>query len=275
MEGRADLHMHTIHSDGTLTPSELVRRGKSAGLTTISITDHDHVGGIDEAKAIGEELDVDVIAGVELSAAVDEQDIHILGYFIDTNNQDLLDHLAFFRYERKKRAERIVGKLNDLNVPLKLESVLEQAGNGSVGRPHIANALLDEGLTETYNEAFLKYIGFGKPAYEKKYQVSPEAAIKLISSAGGLSFIAHPGNSLDEKVILELINEGVDGIEVIHPSHSPDRTAYYNGIVNEYFLLASGGSDFHGGKKNDHEAFGRYYISDLQVDIMRRRLQRA
>ncbi len=275
MEGKADLHMHTTHSDGTLTPGELVRRGKSAGLTTISITDHDNVGGIDEAKAIGDELDVDVIAGVELSAAVNEQDIHILGYFVDTKNQDLLDHLAFFRYERKKRAERIVGKLNNLKVPLKLESVLEQAGNGSVGRPHIANALLEEGLTETYNEAFRKYIGFGKPAYEKKYQVSPEAAIKLISSAGGLSFIAHPGNSLDEKVILELINEGIDGIEVIHPSHSPERAAYYNGIVNEYFLLASGGSDFHGGKKNDHEAFGRYYISDVQVNIMRRHLQRA
>jgi len=275
MEGKADLHMHTIHSDGTLTPGELVRRGKSAGLTTISITDHDNVGGIDEAKAIGDELDVDVIAGVELSAAVNEQDIHILGYFVDTKNQDLLDHLAFFRYERKKRAERIVGKLNNLKVPLKLESVLEQAGDGSVGRPHIANALLEEGLTETYNEAFRKYIGFGKPAYEKKYQVSPEAAIKLISSAGGLSFIAHPGNSLDEKVILELINEGIDGIEVIHPSHSPERAAYYNGIVNEYFLLASGGSDFHGGKKNDHEAFGRYYISDVQVNIMRRHLQRA
>jgi 3',5'-nucleoside bisphosphate phosphatase len=273
MEGRADLHMHTIHSDGTLTPIELVKRGKSAGLTTISITDHDNVGGLNEAKAIGDALGIEVIAGVELSAAVEEQDVHILAYFIDIRNQDLLDHLAFFRYERKKRAERIVGKLNNLKVPLKLESVLEQAGSGSVGRPHIANALLEEGLTETYNEAFLKYIGFGKPAYEKKYQVSPQAAIKLISSAGGLSFIAHPGNSLDEKVILELINEGVDGIEVIHPSHSPDRTAYFNGIVNEYFLLASGGSDFHGGKKNDHEAFGRYYITDVQVDMMRRRLQ--
>jgi len=273
MEGRADLHMHTIHSDGTLTPIELVKRGKSAGLTTISITDHDNVGGINEAKTIGDELGLEVIAGVELSAAVDDQDVHILAYFIDIKNQDLLDHLAFFRYERKKRAERIVGKLNNLKVPLKLESVLEQAGSGSVGRPHIANALLEEGLTETYNEAFFKYIGFGKPAYEKKYQVSPQAAVKLISSAGGLSFIAHPGNSLDEKVILELINEGVDGIEVVHPSHSPDRTAYFNGIVNEYFLLASGGSDFHGGKKNDHEAFGKYYITDVQVDMMRRRLQ--
>jgi predicted metal-dependent phosphoesterase TrpH len=274
MEGRADLHMHTIHSDGTLTPPELVKRGKSAGLTTISITDHDNVGGINEAKTIGDELGLEVIAGVELSAAVDDQDVHILAYFIDIKNQDLLDHLAFFRYERKKRAERIVGKLNNLKVPLKLESVLEQAGSGSVGRPHIANALLEEGLTETYNEAFFKYIGFGRPAYEKKYQVSPQAAVKLISSAGGLSFIAHPGNSLDEGVILELINEGVDGIEVIHPSHSPDRTAYFNGIVNEYFLLASGGSDFHGGKKNDHEAFGKYYITDVQVDMMRRRLQR-
>lgn len=272
MGGKADLHMHTIHSDGTLTTSELMERAKRVGLTTISITDHDNTRAIDEALALSAALGIEVISGMELSASVGDHDIHILGYFFDHTHRGLLEYLSFHRQERVKRAERIVGKLNDLKIPLTIESVFEQAGNGSVGRPHIANALLGEGLTETYHEAFSKYIGFGKPAYEKKYQVTPREAIELIASAGGISFIAHPGNNIDEKVMVELINQGVDGIEVIHPSHSPERVAHYKGITNEYFLLSSGGSDFHGGRKNDAEVFGKYFISDDEVEMMRRRL---
>jgi hypothetical protein len=273
MDGKADLHMHTTYSDGTLTADELLQRAKEVGLTTISITDHDNVGAVEGAINAGKALGIEVIPGVELSAMVGEQDIHILGYFLDHKSQSLLDYLAFFRIERVRRAERIVGKLNDLKIPLKIESVLEQAGAGSVGRPHIANALLEEGLTDSYNEAFSKYIGFGKPAYQKKFQVSPQAAIELISSAGGLSFVAHPGNSIDEKVLLSLIHDGVDGIEVIHPSHSPERVSHYSGIVSEYFLLASGGSDFHGGKRSDYDSLGQFYITQRHVEMMRRHLR--
>ncbi len=272
MVGKADLHMHTIHSDGMLTTRELMERAKNVGLTTISITDHDNTSAIDEALRLSAEYDIEVIAGLELSAAFDEYDVHILGYFFDHTHNGLQEYLTLYRHERVKRAERIVEKLNDLNIPLKLETVLEHAGAGSVGRPHIANALLEKGLTGTYHEAFFKYIGYGKPAYEKKYQVSPREAIELIASAGGVSIIAHPGNMLDERVMVSLIKQGVDGIEVVHPSHSPERTAYYKGIANEYFLLTSGGSDFHGGRKNDHEVFGRYFISDEEVAVMRRRL---
>lgn len=272
MEGRADLHMHTTHSDGAFPTEEIVRRAKGAGLTIISITDHDNVAAVDEGIEAGKACDIEVIPGVELSAEVGEQEVHILAYFFDHKNQHLLDYLTFFRTERMKRAERIVEKLNDLNVPLTLDAVLERAGTGSVGRPHIATALYEEGLTDSYHEAFFKYIGNGKPAYEKKYRVSPQAAIELIASAGGLSFVAHPGNSLDEAVLLEFINEGVDGIEVVHPSHSQERVMHYSGIVNEYFLLASGGSDFHGGRRNDQELLGKYYVSPDHVQEMRRRL---
>jgi len=272
MAGRVDLHMHTVHSDGTLTTRELMARAQAVGLTTISITDHDNTGAIAEALALSDEFGIEVIAGTELSATFGGYDIHILGYFFDHTNAELQRYLQLYRDERLKRAERIVEKLNDLNIPITLEAVLEKAGTGSVGRPHIANALLEEGLTETYHEAFYKYIGFGKPAYEQKFQVSPREAIELIASAGGISFVAHPGNSLDEKVLVELIKQGVDGIEVVHPSHSLERTAYYKGIANEYFLLTSGGSDFHGGRRNDAEVFGRYVISDEEVEMMRRRL---
>ena len=269
--GRADLHVHTTFSDGTLSPYQLLMRAQSVGLTTISITDHDNVGALDEAFGVGRQLGLEVIPGVELSASVGEQEIHILGYWFDHTNLQLRDFLSFSRSERLRRAERIIEKLNDLNIPLTMESVLEQAGSGSVGRPHIAHALLEEGITGTYNEAFFKYIGNGKPAYEKKFHVSPEAAIELIASAGGVSFVAHPGNSIDEQMLLDVIRTGVDGIEVVHPSHSPERVAHYGGIVDEYFLLASGGSDFHGGRRNDQEVFGKYYIPEEQVELMRRR----
>lgn len=275
MSDRADLHLHTIHSDGTLSPEELVRRASAGGLSTISVTDHDSVGAIDAARAIGQELGVEVISGVELSVSVADQDVHILAYFFDHTNRNVLDHLEFYRYERIKRAERIVGKLNELNVPLRIESVMEKAGNGSVGRPHIANALVQEGLTGSYNEAFLKYIGHGRPAFERKTRVSPRAAIDMISSAGGLTFLAHPGTSVSEEVLMGLIKDGIDGIEVVHPSHTQERVEFYRGIVSEYFLLSSGGSDYHGGGRSDNGSLGRYFISVQEVDMMRRRLDLA
>jgi hypothetical protein len=167
---RADLHLHTTYSDGALSPETLIRRAHAVELSIVSITDHDNVGGLDEAIEAGRSLGVEIVPGVELSVALNEKDIHLLAYFFDYNNQKLLDYLTFFRYERLKRAERIVQKLNDINVSLKMDAVLDQAGIGSVGRPHIASALLEEGLIETYHEAFLKYIGVGAPAYEKKYR---------------------------------------------------------------------------------------------------------
>jgi predicted metal-dependent phosphoesterase TrpH len=275
MDGKADLHVHTTFSDGSLSPREIVELAKNAGVTTISITDHDHIGALDEARQVGRTLGVDVIPGVELSASVEDQDIHILGYFIDCANDRLLDYLSHLRTERFKRAERIVEKLNELNVPLPFNAVLEQAKHGSIGRPHIANALVDEGLIEFYYEAFVKYLGAGKPAYEKKFHISPREAIDLISSSGGLSFIAHPGNGIDENLLVSLINDGVDGIEVIHPAHSPVLVSYYRGIASEYYLLTTGGSDFHGGRKNGMDLLGRYTIPEAEVEIMRCRLRPA
>ena len=270
---RADLHLHTTYSDGALTPNEMIQRAYAAGLSVVSITDHDHVGAIDEAIEAGRKLGIEIIQGVELSVVLNEKDIHLLAYFFDHTNRKLLDYLAFFRSERLKRAERIVQKLNEINIPLKLDAVLDQAGIGSsVGRPHIASALLEEGLTGTYHEAFLKYIGFGAPAYEKKYQLSPTEATKLISQAGGLSFLAHPGKYTTDMELSELIKTGLDGIEVVHPSHNEARQEFYRGVVHQYFLLECGGSDFHGGKKNDDDTLGVYTVPVDVVEDMRNRL---
>lgn len=272
MEGKADLHTHTTHSDGALSPYDLISKAKDAGLPIISITDHDSVSALEEAVEIGKKLGVEIIAGMELSTTFNDQEIHILGYFVDYHSKTLLDALAVFRGRRRKRAERIVDKLNRMNIPLKLESVLANATGDSIGRPHIANALVNEGHAESYHEAFSKYIGDGKPAYEKKEEYSLEDTVRLIAEAGGLSFLAHPGRSMNEALLFHLIKAGLDGIEVVHPSHSPDLVRYYRGIVGEYCLLESGGSDFHGGAKGDESLFGRIGIPVAAVDVMRRRL---
>jgi predicted metal-dependent phosphoesterase TrpH len=272
LDGKADLHLHTTFSDGALSPRELVQKARNAGLTTIAITDHDNVGALEEAVEWGASMGVEVLPGLELSASMGERDIHILAYLFDFKNRNLLEYLEFFRKERLKRAERIVQKLNKINISLEFDAVLEQAGIGSVGRPHIANALVEQGMIGTYNEAFEKYIGDHGPAFEKKFQVTPAEAFKLISSSGGLSFLAHPGKYMTELQLSDVIRSGLDGIEVVHPSHNENLRAFYREVVNQYFLLESGGSDYHGGKKNDDYAFGRFVVPMSVVEAMRRRL---
>lgn len=275
LPGRADLHSHTIHSDGVLTPEQLVRKAHSVGIAVLSITDHDNVAALDEAGECGKPLGVDIVPGLELSASLGDKDIHILAYLFDPKNERLNEYLEFFRRERLKRAERIVRKLNQINIPLKLDAVLDQAGIGSVGRPHIASALVVGGHIGSYHEAFEKYIGVGAPAYEKKYQVSPQEAVRLVALAGGVSFFAHPGKYTTEADLVQLINVGLDGIEVVHPSHSPSMQAHYRRLANQYFLLESGGSDFHGGRKNDDAVFGSYTVPLHVVEEMRRRCFRS
>lgn len=271
MSSKIDLHIHTNHSDGFYSPIELIQKVKSIGLDTISITDHDNLSAIYEASSVGKELGIEVIPGLEVSSDIGDREVHILGYFIDPDNKELERYLKFFREERLKRAIRIVNKLKSLGFVISIEDVLEQAKNSAIGRPHIAQAMLEKGLTASYYEAFNKYIGNNGPAYEKKVHVSPQSIIKIINDAGGLSFIAHPGN-MPESLLKELIEEGIDGIEVIHPSHNAHQVKFYRGIVNEYFLLESGGSDFHGGKREDEENLGAYYTSLPVLEAMRKRI---
>jgi predicted metal-dependent phosphoesterase TrpH len=272
MSKRADLHIHSLYSDGVLSPIEIVTRAKRAGLDIISITDHDSVGGLEAAIEAGRDIGIEVISGIELSANQNGFEVHILGYFIDYKNKELASSLAGFRNERLKRAQRIVGKLNDLKIPITIESVLGHVTGDSIGRPHIANTLVEGGHADSYHQAFDKFIGDGRPAYEQKWNFSPEETVRLISQAGGLSFLAHPGKSMSEEMIIQLIKAGLDGIEVVHPCHTPDLVYYYKGIVDEYCLLESGGSDFHGGELGDEGTFGQYSIPISAVDLMRKRL---
>ncbi len=270
---KTDLHMHTFHSDGYYSPEKLIEKAKNQGIKILSITDHDSVNGFSEATQYAEKFGIEVIPGVEISTDIRDTEVHILGYFVDPNNKDLEHYLNFFREERHKRAIRMVNKLNILGLDITIDDVLVFAKDSALGRPHIAQALLAKGQVKSFFEAFYKYIGNHAPAYERKVHLSPQSAFKIINDAGGLSFIAHPGN-MPEILIKELIDAGVDGIEVIHPSHSPEQVKFYRGIVIEYFLLESGGSDFHGGKREDDENLGKYYTSPKVVDTMRTRLVR-
>jgi len=268
---KTDLHMHTNFSDGFNSPESLIEKANNRDIKILSITDHDNTNGISEAVEFANKYGIDIIPGVEISSDIRDTEVHILGYFIDPKNPDLEHYLNFFREERYKRAIRMIKKLNVLGLNINIEDVMVFAKNSAVGRPHVAQALLAKGQVKSFFEAFYKFIGNHAPAYERKVHLSPQSAFKIISDAGGLSFIAHPGN-MPEILIKELIDAGVDGIEVIHPSHSPEQVRFYRGIVNEYFLLESGGSDYHGGKREDDDNLGKFFTSSKVVETMKTRL---
>src|SRR5574341_1421394 len=175
-----DLHAHTNHSDGLLPPERLVQLAAAAKLRAIALTDHDEVGGIEAALAVGNQLGVEVVSGVELSVAHQGYDIHILGYLIDFRHPRLLEVLHYFREERVHRVHRILEKLNQLGHPVPLEAVMRKAGVGSIGRPHIADALVESGRVPTYQEAFNRFIADGKPAFVPKVRISTEQAVAII-----------------------------------------------------------------------------------------------
>ncbi len=267
-----DLHMHTTCSDGALSPQELVKKAKQVGLSAISITDHDNLAAVEEARPIAEALGIELIAGVEVSTAYEEHDIHILGYFVKTTHSALSDYLAHCRKQRLERTARMIERLNKQGVKIRIEQVLKKASGGSVGRPHIAAVLQEHGYVQSYNEAFLKYIGTNCPAYEKSVEIQPAEVISLINEAGGLSFLAHPGRQVPDHTVRYLIDHGIDGLEVVHPSHDELHQEYYRNIANEYFLLMSGGSDYHGVKPQDEEHFGKVHISYSWLQKMKNRL---
>jgi predicted metal-dependent phosphoesterase TrpH len=269
IESGADLHTHSLHSDGACTPEVIVARAAELGIRILSITDHDSVSGIEEATQAGRRLGVTIVPGIELSATLEHREVHILGYFVDIANKKLQQAISVFREDRLRRAERMVKKLNGLKAPVTMASVQEQAGSASIGRPHVAKALVAGGFVESYYQAFVKYIGDNGPGYEPRAIVTPEQQVELIANAGGLSFVAHPGRSMTEEELVTLIKAGVDGIEVIHPSHSPDLVKHYKEITNQYYLLQSGGSDFHGGLRGDDDQFGRFMIPAETVQRMR------
>lgn len=251
-----DLHVHTNCSDGLLTPGQVVEKAKEAGMSAVGISDHDTADGLPEAFEVGVKVGVEVVPGVELSSQFRKRDLHVLGYYFDSENERLKKHLKLFRDERFRRAERMVQKLQEIGVGIEIEEVAKKSTGCSIGRPHIAEVLMEKGYVETFQDAFKRYIGYGAKAYVEKYKISPQEAIALIAEARGLSFLAHPGPIVNDNMIFDLIKAGLDGIEVIHPNLSSNRTEYLQQIARTHGLLVSGGSDCHGGRE------GLYQLGD-------------
>jgi predicted metal-dependent phosphoesterase TrpH len=244
---KIDLHVHSTYSDGVHTPAALVEMAYERDVIGLSIADHDCVDGIQEAVEAARGKGIEVIAGVELSSEYQGKDLHILGYGFDPAHEELGEMLRRFRETRERRGLKIVENLQEMGVDLDPADVLAKNLNGSLGRPHIAELLVEHGYVYSHSEAFARYLGEHSPAYVQKHKITPAQAINYIHSARGLAFIAHPGYYLEEESNLhELISFGFDGIETIHPNHSANDVVRLTAIAGKYGLLMSGGTDFHG-----------------------------
>jgi predicted metal-dependent phosphoesterase TrpH len=243
---RLDLHIHTTFSDGDMAPEQVVAEAKNLGLAGIAITDHDEVDGVEVATESAGDSGFRVVPGVELSTSDGKSDIHILGYLIDIRNEELLRYLELFRDARLKRGIRMVERLRDMGVNIEVDSVLEIAGEGAVGRPHIAAALLQNGCVKSVEEAFKQYIGFNSPAYVPKYQLKPSDAFRLIRGAGGVGAMSHPGTTRRDDLITDFIANGMRALEVYHPKHGEADIARYKRLAEKMGLVITGGSDSHG-----------------------------
>lgn len=242
-----DLHLHSTASDGILPPAKVVEAAKAAGLTVIALTDHDTVAGVHEAVLAGEGLGVRVISGVELSAHEDAsgREVHVLGLHV-TRLDALERELTDLREKRTERARLIVNRLSEIGVAITLEGVLEQSDGGAVGRPHIARALIQSGAVADQREAFDRYLGQGRAAFVPKSLFLIEDAIRIIHEAGGIAIWAHPSRTAKRERVERLVAQGLDGLEVRHPSHSPDVAAGLEALCDFLGLVPSGGSDWHG-----------------------------
>lgn len=251
-----DLHCHSTASDGTLSPRDVIKLGKEVGLTAMSLTDHDTIAGIQDAAAQAAESGIDFIPGIEISAKFPEPGtLHILGYGIDPANEQLAALTKELRGGRDDRNERIVRKLQALGIDITLDEVLALA-QGTVGRPHIAQVLVNKRVVSHVQEAFKKYLGQGGLAYEDKERFTPRQAIEMIHAAGGVAVCAHPVQlRIDnfarlERVLKDLVDQGLDGVEVIHSDHRPLDVKFLDAFATRYKLLKTGGSDFHGSMKS-------------------------
>ncbi len=248
MNGKIDLHVHTNASDGKYSPAELVGLALRNGLDLLAITDHDTISGIAPALETARAFpDLRIIPGVEISSHAPGSEVHVLGYFVDTGNAELLQQLAALGDSREDRAQAIVEKLLGLGLDISLERVHEIAGDASIGRPHIAQALMEKGYVSSFQEVFTRYIGQGGPAYVDRIKLSPEEAVDLIISCGGLPVLAHPSTINDaEAVISRLATRGLAGLEAYYKDYTDAQRRDLASLARRYKLIACGGSDFHG-----------------------------
>lgn len=240
-----DLHAHSTASDGSRRPGDVAAAARAAGLHAIALTDHDTVAGLEEAEQAATLHGVRLVPGVELSAVEGDAETHILGLHV-TRRKELEERLVSVREMRMTRAARMVDRLNALGMPVTMDAVLRQADGGAVGRPHVARALIAGGWAADFREAFDRWLGNNKPAFVAKDRLAVADAIAMIHAAGGLAILAHPGAHLTRERLAAFVGAGLDGVEVLHPSHSWDDAQRVDAMAAELALVRSGGSDWHG-----------------------------
>ncbi len=245
----ADLHLHTLFSDGTYTPEELITEAGRVGLSAISVADHDTVEGIELSIEAGRSKGIEVLPGIELTAEYENSEIHILGYLFDYENKELINKLEFLKNNRIKRVYKMLDKLKEMGVDLEAEAVFEIAQKGTVGRLHIARAMLKKGIVNSVFEPFHKYIGDKGPAYVAGFRFDPSEAIALIKKSGGIPVLAHPYLLKKDELIPQFVEYGLMGLEAYYPEHTPEMIKRYVGIAKKYNILVTGGSDCHGKAK--------------------------
>ena len=241
-----DLHMHTNLSDGVLSPEELLELVRDKNLKAFSVTDHDNLEGFLAVKKLLKKDDPELIPGVELSVSDKGGDLHILAYCFNPDDVFFNRTINDFKTNRNQRGRLIVQKLNELGINVTYEDVSKCAGDAAVGRPHVAMAMLERGYVNSYEEAFARYIGNNKPAYVPKMNMTPVDAINLIHKAGGIAVLAHPMIDNAFRYIETLVGQGLDGIEIYHPSNNQGDSDRLKQAAERFRLVVTGGSDYHG-----------------------------
>lgn len=250
--GRCDLHTHSQASDGMQPPAENVKLAKQRGLSAVALTDHDTVAGVAEAQRAGHEYGIDVVAGVEISTRADGKDIHVLGYYVNTEDEKFLERLQGLREAREERNHLIIAKLQELGLEISWQEVIDGLGrplepDESIGRPHMADVLVRKGYAADMRDAFNRYLAEGQPGYVSVPRVAPEDACQWIKDADGAAVIAHPGLYRDDELVRRiLVDAHPDGIEVVHSDHGPEEERRYAELAREFGLIQTGGSDYHG-----------------------------
>jgi len=265
-----DLHLHTTYSDGSFTPEELILKAKKLNYSAIAVTDHDTVAGLEEAIQLGKKYDLETVPGIEFNTSYKNNDIHILGYYINKKSKKLLSLLNKIKKERKERIEKMIKLLDkEYNFKITMQEIKNISSNNIIGRGHIARLLTEKNYVDTWEEVFDKYIGRGKPGYVDRNKISPFEAIDIIKKANGIPVIAHPGLIGNQQIIDQLINYGVTGIEVFYPEHNKRMTDKYKNIADKNELLITGGSDCHGPKNKEGIKLGKIkldycYLNELK-----------
>lgn len=275
MQNKVDLHAHTNKSDGTRSPRELVLLAKEIGLAGVAITDHDTIAGWDEAIQTGKELGIQVVPGVEISSLWGDKDIHVLGYYVSATDAQFLTKLEELRNVRHNRNALMINRLNEIGVEITMAEVAAKKKDqkSNIGRPHIAEVLIEKGVVTSLKEAFDQYLGREGKAYVNVPRITPHNAVQLIQAAGGVSVLAHPGLYEEDDLIEELVSIGLNGIEAYHADHTREDEEKYEQLGRAHRLIITGGSDYHGERNGQvfHAPLGSKGITPSTVAIIEER----